>query len=207
MKTDVLNQIKNRVKKIMIIINLIMGGTIVFVVASIGLIIWASFLPQESFQAVKGVAHWLLSVSISDRFSFSTIVPFSILQPLSTDMFHAKTAFITFHLFRVIIFIPVFLYGLMQIKNILRSITDAHTPFTVQNAMRIRNLSYVVIGYSLLGNLIISLSNVIFVTKIFSISPSISITGFIIGSLLLIVSHIFRYGAYLQEEFDTKLSV
>ncbi|WP_158702653.1 DUF2975 domain-containing protein [Paenibacillus faecalis] len=206
MNPDVLKQIKMRSNKIMTFMNLIIGGTIVFIVAAIGLLIWASFVPQESFQAEKGVAHWLLSVKISDHLSFSSIVPFSILQPLSTDRFQAKTAFITFLLSRMLIFMPVFLYGLKQIKNILLSITDTHTPFAVQNATRFRNLSYAVIGYSLLGNLILNLSIIIFVTNIFSIQlTNISLTGLMIGLLLMIVSHIFRYGAYLQEEYDSTL--
>lgn len=100
----------------------------------------------------------------------------------------------------------VFLYGLKQIKNVLQSITYSYTPFTIKNAKSLKKLSFIIIGYALLGDLIVNLLITLFVTDIFSVDISIfNILGLIIGVLLLIISQIFLHGAYLQEEVDTTL--
>lgn len=206
MNIEAIKKIRSRSKNTLKLMNFISWGAIILLVVSIGLLIWASFLPQEAFHAEKGVANWSLNFAISEQGSANTIVPFSVLQPLSTDMFQAKSAFITFYLFSILTFILALLYGVKLVKSILLSISDNHTPFTNQNAIRFRNLALVIIGYSLLGDIIVNIAIVLFVTHIFNINlMNISLSGLIIGSLLLIVSQIFRYGAYLQEEFDTTL--
>lgn len=204
--TKAINKMKSRSKAIFWIMRFLTWGIGILLLVSIGLITWASFLPQDMFEATKGISHWSLSIAISEQGSFSVTVPFTILQGLNTDMFQAKAAFLTFTLVSILTFLLVFLYGVIQVKNILWSITEAYTPFTSQNAIRLRNLAFIIIGYSLLGNLIVNMAMVIFVTNIFIINlVNISISGLIIGSLLLIISQIFRYGAYLQKEYDTTL--
>src|SRR5699024_4333277 len=137
---------------------------------------------------------------------FFVTVPFSILQPLSTDMFQAKAAFLTFILFSIFIFILVLLYGVKHVKNILLSITEDHTPFLNHNVTRLRNLAYVIISYALVRYFIVNLAIILFVTHIFRINlMNVSLSGLMVGFLLSIGSQIFRYGAYLQEEYDTTL--
>jgi len=185
------------------VLNIITWGAYILLLAAVVVIIWASFLPQEVFHAERGVAYWLIRI---DEAAQRAYIPFNILQAPSTDRIQAKSAFIIFTLFNSLIFMVVFLYGLKQIKNILQSITYSYTPFTIQNANRLKKLSFIIIGYALLGDLIINLLITLFVTDIFSVDISIfNILGLIIGALLFIISQIFLHGAYLQEEFDTTL--
>lgn len=206
MITDRLNELRSNSKKMILIFKILKWGAILLSLSSIFLLIWATFLPQQDFYAEKGVAHWSLSVSLFEGSAFSAIIPFSILQPLSLDMFQAKTAFITYFLFRILISFPAFLYGVIQMEKIMLSILNIHTPFSTEIARRLRKISYVIITYALIGNLVINITIAIFVTHIFHINPlNISISGVIVGILILIISHIFFYGTYLQEEFDTTL--
>lgn len=185
------------------VLNAITVGACIILIALLIVIIWASFLPQDIFHADRGVAHWLIRI---DESAQSALIPFEILQPISTERFQAKSAFIFYTLFKTLIFMVVFLYGLKQIKNILQSIAFSYTPFTIQNAKWLKRISFIIIGYALFGDLIVNLLITLFVTGIFSIAISIfNILGLIIGVLLLIISQVFLYGAYLQEEFDTTL--
>lgn len=206
MNTEAILQIKRRSRKILTFVNLLIWGACILTLIGIGLLVWASFLPKESFTAEQGIALWSLSVDQNSGGGFFLTVPFRILQPLSPNMFEAKTAFIVYLSSWMITFVSVLLYGMKQVRTILGSIVNSHTPFMRENANSFKKLAVAVIGYSLLGDLILNLAMVLFVTGIFNITLSnISISGLVIGLLLLIVSQIFSYGAYLQEEVDTTL--
>lgn len=201
-----IDRIKNSSRNLLKVIKFVNMSLVFILLALLGGLIWASFLPQEAFHAERGGADWLLSLDISGKASFFASVSFNILQPLDPSMFQAKTAYITFFSTSIFIFFLVLLYGIKQVEKILLSITEHHTPFTNQNAMRLRKLAFIIIGYYLLGDLIVNIAMICFVTHIFHINlMNIGLSGLIIGALLLIISQIFRYGAYLQEEFDTTL--
>ncbi|MDL4842089.1 DUF2975 domain-containing protein [Aquibacillus rhizosphaerae] len=200
--------------KIITVLNVIIWFNILYFIASIVLLVWASFLPEQAFFAEKGVGHWSLgvntkgNVSTNGNISFSSLVPFAILQPSFPSMFEleAKAAYITYFSTHTLTSMPAFLYGAIQIKKILTSITDDDTPFSHKNVQRFKHLAYVVIGYALFSKVIISIAIGIFVTNIFSITlTTISLSGIVGGFLLLIVAQIFQYGAYLQNEHDTTL--
>ncbi|ADU32090.1 DUF2975 domain-containing protein [Evansella cellulosilytica] len=206
MSTDLLKQIRGKSRKMLLVINVIKWGGVVLFIAAMGLLIWASFSPAEAFVAEKGVAHWSVSASIFGQGMFRAIIPFSILQPLTIDMFQVKAAFITFFLFRTLTFFPLFLYGVVQLQKIFYSIRETNTPFSAEIASRLRNISYVIILYALIADLFINIAITTFVTNILYIDLlNVSISGLTVGVLVLIISHIFRYGSYLQDEFDTTL--
>lgn len=206
MNSEEINKMKKRSTTMLKILNIVTWGAGIFLFALIILLIWSVFLPQEAFHAEKGVDQWEFGVSPFANISFNSLVSFTILQGLSTDMFEAKTAYIIFTLFNTVTSMVVFLYGITQVKNMLLSVIDSHTPFMSENAVRLRNLSFVMIGYGLLGGLLVNVAIILFVTHIFSMNPlNINFSGLIIGVLLLILSQIFKYGAYLQEEVDTTL--
>jgi len=107
-----------------------------------------------------------------------------------------------------ILFTILILLVLSQLKIILKNVVN-EKPFAEKNAKSIRNIGYVVIASSILTpvtkafvfNKFIHAFNLSNVNVIYSINTEV----LIIGILLLIVSAIFNYGAYLQQEYDTTL--
>lgn len=207
MHTEAINQIKKRSTTILKVLNVITWIIIIFFAIYIGLVIWAGFLPAESFHAKSGVAYWSINVNMFGTSGLSTRIPFSILQSFRPEIFQAKTAFIIFTLFSTFTLLPVLLYGIKQVKCILETFIDSYTPFTLSNSNKLRNLAFTIIGYGLFGKLIVNLAVALFVTHRVSITFFEIFDIFIImcGALVFIISHIFKYGAYLQEEVDTTL--
>ena len=107
-----------------------------------------------------------------------------------------------------ILFTILILLVLSQLKIILKNVVN-EKPFAEKNAKSIRNIGYVVMASSILMpvakafvfNKFIHEFNLSNVNVIYSINTEV----LIIGILLLIVSAIFNYGAYLQQEYDTTL--
>lgn len=97
---------------------------------------------------------------------------------------------------------------LSQLRIILKNVVNEN-PFAEKNAKSIKNIGYVIIASSLvmpvtkafLINKIIHAFNLSNVNVVYTINIEV----LIIGILLLIVSAIFNYGAYLQQEYDTTL--
>jgi len=204
MNTNTIEHIQNRSTTMLKVLNVINWGAIIIFLLLIVNIIRAGFFPAESFHVEQGVANWSMR---TDKSNITFLIPFSILQPLSSEMFEAKSAYITYSLFNTLTFMFVLLYGIKQVKDILYSIINSYTPFTIANTTRLRNLAFGIIGYGLFGKLIVNLSVALFVTQIVSITifEIFNIFSIISGILLLIISHIFKYGVYLQEESDTTL--
>ena len=97
---------------------------------------------------------------------------------------------------------------LSQLRIILKNVVNEN-PFAEKNAKSIKNIGYVIIASSLvmpvtkafLINKIIHAFNLSNVNVVYTVNIEV----LIIGILLLIVSAIFNYGAYLQQEYDTTL--
>jgi len=76
----------------------------------------------------------------------------------------------------------------------------------MKNVKRLKKLAYTIIIYSVVVDLLSSLLCSIFVTKIYNLDLSnIHLSGVLIGWLIIIISDIFKYGVFLQKEFDTTL--
>ena len=168
--------------------------------------LWIGLKPQEMFSAVKGIAHWSFSVPISETATKSVMFPFTYFQPISPNMFNAKSAYLVVSLTNTILAFCAYIYSIDQIRYITGNILSGGSPFSLANAARLRRLGIVVILYSFLAKLVLNILICLFVTRILSINlGGISLIGIIIGILVLFVSEIFKYGALLQEEHDLTL--
>jgi len=95
-----------------------------------------------------------------------------------------------------------------QLRIILKNVVNKN-PFAEKNAKSIKNIGYVIMASSLvmpvtkafLINKIIHAFNLSNVNVVYTVNIEV----LIIGILLLLVSAIFNYGAYLQQEYDTTL--
>lgn len=100
-----------------------------------------------------------------------------------------------------IVFIPFF----KIITNILESV-EQNTPFTEKNANGLQRIGLILI----IGSFIIKFVKFITVSQIVNIihldnidvNLGMDVNAILIGFLILILSGIFRYGSYLQREFD-----
>ncbi|WP_307398535.1 DUF2975 domain-containing protein [Paenibacillus anaericanus] len=191
-------------RKMYILLQILFFGGILLFMLIMGWDIWTSFKPQELFTAEKGIAHWSFSVALSDTASRSILIPFTLFQPINPESFNAKSAFLVTEFTQIILTFLTYIYCIMQIRNIIGSIMKGNSPFIQENVDRLKRLGVAVILYSLFAKLILNVLCWLLVNHIFAIDLSgISITGIIIGMLILVVSEVFKYGGYLQEEHDT----
>lgn len=97
---------------------------------------------------------------------------------------------------------------LRQLRFVMINVA-ASKPFHEKNSIRIKNIGCAVIA----GSIIIPISKAYMMSKIMdtfelanvSVVYSINVEIMFIGILLLLLSAIFQYGAYLQQEYDTTL--
>jgi hypothetical protein len=172
-----------------ILIGLIILGTLIFIVMRI--------LPNIENVSNSGY---------SFRMNPENIIQFELnTNTLSNTT--SKDIFSLLYVGAILLTIPTLLV-LGQLKIILKNVVN-EKPFAEKNAKSIRNIGYVVIASSILTpvtkafvfNKFIHAFNLSNVNVIYSINTEV----LIIGILLLIVSAIFNYGAYLQQEYDTTL--
>ncbi|OFD75877.1 DUF2975 domain-containing protein [Bacillus mycoides] len=102
----------------------------------------------------------------------------------------------------------VLLFITLQIKRILQ-FTRNKQPFSKSCIKHIQYLAYGVIIYSLIIGLLGNIWDFLLVRTLqlseTVISLKFNFEMMIMGFLLLFLSHIFKYGAYLQEEYDSTL--
>lgn len=95
-----------------------------------------------------------------------------------------------------------------QIRDILKTVITG-TPFEAKNSKRILNIGAILIGFSITFNVLISaiLMNIIDTLSIRDINISSGVDMFMLfaGIFLIILSGVFKYGAFLQNEYDTTL--
>lgn len=106
------------------------------------------------------------------------------------------------------IILAVFLFMIIQLKGIIKFVRNKQ-PFSKTCIKYIQYLAYGIIIYSLIDGVLGSILDFLFV-RTFQLSEQ-EITfqfdfGLVIpGLLILLLSNIFKYGAYLQEEYDSTL--
>lgn len=151
----------------------------------------------------------IINLSYSDG-SFH-ISPDNIIQfEISTgDISNASIGEIYSYMFAgITLFLILFLLVLSQLRVILKNVVN-EKPFAEKNAKSIMNIGYVVMA----GSIVIPITKAFLINKIihaFNLSNvnvvyTINVEVLIIGILLLLVSAIFNYGAYLQQEYDTTI--
>lgn len=150
-------------------------------------------------------------INLSDSDGSFRISPDNIIQfEISTsDISNTDIAEIYSYLFAgSALLLILILLVLGQLRIILKNVVNEN-PFAEKNAKSIKNIGYVIMASSLvmpvtkafLINKIIHAFNLSNVNVVYTVNIEV----LIIGILLLIVSAIFNYGAYLQQEYDTTL--
>ncbi|SDE18936.1 Protein of unknown function [Bacillus wiedmannii] len=104
--------------------------------------------------------------------------------------------------------LAVLLFIIMQLKRIVHFARNKQ-PFSKSCIKHIRYLAYGVIIYSLTSGLLGNIWELLLVRTL-QLSKTVISLNFnfgmmIVGFLILFLSHIFKYGAYLQEEYDSTL--
>lgn len=197
--------IKKRASSIRKVINVILLLGVILSFTALIVSVFLFFASPDRFNAVKGNLDWTINYSLTNGSDFFITIPFKLVQPINSNMFSAKYAAITSF---VIIFLrtSLILYGINQVANILKSTTNDITPFIMDNVQRLKKLAYSIITYSVAIDFISNLIYSVFVTKIFLINLSnIHLNGVLIGGLIFVMADIFKYGVFLQREFDTTL--
>ena len=205
MSQDNIRIIKKRASTIQKLIKVILIIGVIFSFAILISCVVLFFASSERFNAVKGNLDWSMNYKLTNGSSFFINIPFKIMQPLNASMFIAKNAAIT-SLFALLINTSLMLYGLKQIANILNSTANDITPFIMDNVKSLKKLAYTIILYSAAVDLLSSLLFTLFVTNIVSLNlATIHLSGVLVGGLILVIADIFKYGVFLQQEFDTTL--
>ena len=205
MSQDNIRIIKKRASAIQKVLKVILViGVILFFAVLIGFVVLL-FASPERFNAVKGNLDWNITYNLANGSSFFINIPFKIIQPLDSSRFSAKYAALI-GLFSLLITLFFVLYGINQVADILKSTANDITPFIMENVQRLKKLAYSIITYSVAADILSNLLYSVFVTKVFSINLSnIHLSGVLIGGLIFVIADIFKYGVFLQQEFDTTL--
>ncbi|AGA69928.1 Protein of unknown function (DUF2975) [Desulfitobacterium dichloroeliminans LMG P-21439] len=198
-------RVKNRAGLIhMLVSGALIIGVIIYIAALIAFVFFA-FTSPDRFTAVKDNIEWTISFTFGDGAQFFTTIPYKIIQAIDSSRFSAKYAMLAY-MGSFFVSFALILYGIKQLITISKSAYSDETPFNVKNSKCLNRLAYSIIIYSATSKLIATLLCAIFATKIFAFDlSSVHFEGIIIGVIVLLISDIFRYGVYLQEEFDTTL--
>lgn len=106
------------------------------------------------------------------------------------------------------IILTVLLFITIQLKSIVQFVRNKQ-PFSKCCIKRIQYLAYGVIVYSFILGLLGNVWDLLLVRTL-QLSQTVISLNFnfgmmIMGCLILFLSHVFKYGAYLQEEYDSTL--
>lgn len=205
MSQEDIKSIKKRATMIQKVIKFIFKlGLILFFIELIVLVI-LFFASPERFNAVRGNLNWHITYNLTNGSSFFIDIPFKFIQPLDGIMFSAKHA-VLISVLSLILKELLILYGLNQIAKILNDTSNEIPPFTMDNVNRLKKLAYLIIIYSVAADILSNILYSIFVTGIFILDLSnIHLSGVLSGGLILVIADIFKYGLYLQNEFDSTL--
>ncbi|WP_141520415.1 DUF2975 domain-containing protein, partial [Bacillus pseudomycoides] len=104
------------------------------------------------------------------------------------------------------VILTTLLFITIQLKRILQFARNKQ-PFSKSCIKHIRYLAYGVIIYGFITELLVNIWSLLLV-KILQLSEPVIYLKFemmITGFLILLLTHIFKYGAYLQDEYDSTL--
>lgn len=97
---------------------------------------------------------------------------------------------------------------LRQLYTLLKTI-EGDTPFTAENTRRLKIMGFILLIYAFLapgaGVLVASSMTHAFTAENISVVYSVNINLLFSGFVLLILAGVFRYGSFLQSEYDTTL--
>ncbi|WP_017473430.1 DUF2975 domain-containing protein [Amphibacillus jilinensis] len=200
-----LRSMQQTTNRVLQVLNFVLAGGCLFFLIVFVMLVWASFLPGDSFSIEQGIEQWALNANLTENgTSFFSTVSFRHLPSLPEHRINVKAAFLVQLFFNLLIYLSLFIYAIYQLKQILLTMYEEDGPFTMENTIRLKRLGWLIVGYALLSDLIVLLAMLVFSTHTFSISYEvINFTALIIGAVLLILAHVFQYGSFLQHEYDT----
>jgi len=110
-----------------------------------------------------------------------------------------------FMMSQVLCFSALTTFFIKQINKILRTVMEKK-PFVYQNAISIKNMGWLLIVQSLIDYTYNSIVELFLLKQSVSVPLITSGTPLLLfGICLLILSGVFRYGCFLQEEYDSML--
>ncbi len=199
MKVPSLVKYKKLSKSVFIILKVVYWIALVLTILSFLLNIGVRFLP-DNFHLFDYSSNGVFGISPDNIIQFEIAqerIAGVNLNPIYSALF-------------VGIFISLLLVTIVlrQLKGIAKNVVD-NKPFDEENAKSILYTGYAVIA----GSLLIPISKAYTFNKIihaFDLSNvravyTINLEVLFIGILLILLSSIFHYGAYLQQEYDTTL--
>ena len=171
----------------------------------------AILLPLAIYLSVS--KHWFISIGVlpgNFRLGYiDGVIRYNLaLAAGAVTPEHANAIFVQI-LFSIVVFTAV--YGAISffLSGVLKTIENGE-PFQRNNARRIFFIGLIFLGGSLfVGTAQASAANVIIhamrLTEALTVNYSANSIMIVAGLLMLILSGVFRYGSYLQEEYDATL--
>ncbi|MHB8075459.1 DUF2975 domain-containing protein [Desulfosporosinus fructosivorans] len=195
--------IKKRAGIIQKVVQFIFIIGVILLIATLIVAVVMFFASPDKFNAVQGSVDWSIHYTLINGSTFFIDIPYKIIQ-LSDSRFSAKYAAIA-SLLSITISISFIMYGIMQVSNIFKSTAHDITPFIMDNVKSLENIAYTVIIYSVTVNFLTNLLFFVFVTKMYISFSSFHLSGVLTGMFIFFMADIFKYGVFLQKEFDTTL--
>ena len=158
---------------------------------------------------IMGILSLLGKIQLSDNINNISISPDGVLRFRLSEFSQSQKQSVTTTVFFTVATFS-FVYGALNyyLLGILRSVKKG-SPFVKENASRLSIMGFILIGGSIIVGFIYSLMvyTIFEALKITNLSVNFQInsTMFASGLLLLILAGVFRYGSYLQEEYDATL--
>ncbi|CAH2713694.1 hypothetical protein BACCIP111895_00848 [Neobacillus rhizosphaerae] len=191
--------------------------TALLIVLSCLLLFFGALIVFASLISENFVLNLIEGGKFSASFNFSGFELF-LAEP-AIKKFHYDKGIIVLLLFIVLIYISIIFYIIILVKKFLNSIMQGEI-FTLSNSKRIEKVAYCFVSLSFVINtiqtyLIYALSQ-LFTLEQFMESANwiksvsyhffgVNWSMFLCGLIIWTIGRIFRYGSFLQEEFDATL--
>lgn len=171
----------------------------------------AILLPLAIYLSVS--KHWFISIGVlpgNFRLGYiDGVIRYNLALAAGAVTPEHANAILVQILFSIVVFTAV--YGAISffLSGVLKTIENGE-PFQRNNARRIFFIGLIFLGGSLfVGTAQASAANVIIhamrLTEALTVNYSANSIMIVAGLLMLILSGVFRYGSYLQEEYDATL--
>ncbi len=160
--------------------------------------------------SLAGGNNWGIFQAIPENLDFGYVDGVIRFNVMLTDITPRQVQIITAQiLFSITVYGAVFGAVMFYLSNVLKTVEN-RMPFARENARRIASMGLVFLAGSLFTGMIqAGTANAIIqtlrLTEMMSVNYSLNSSMLITGLLLFVLSGIFRYGAYLQEEYDATL--
>jgi len=202
-----INSIKEKAGKIHKVFMFLFIIGIIFVGINMIANVVMIFVSPEKFNAVQESFDWTINYirPFGNPPLYPIHIPFRIIPP--SLEFSAKYAAITYLFSQYLLGYSCFIYGCKQVLNIFESAANDITPFIMDNVKSIKNIATTIIAFSVIVDNLTSILCTLFVTHTYVSFHfgNFNINGIILGTIIFFIADIFKYGVFLQKEFDETL--